>query len=601
MAGTTIYDLNIRLLMQDQATKKVTSFGDSLRKFSQSSSGATSMILGLGTALVGVFGARAGYNSLIKFNADLEQSKTTIAGMLNLTQGGEWNASWEKSVDLVGKLQIRARDSLGTTEEMVQMASMLTRPILAAGLGMADLEDISAKAVGTAAAFGQAADVAARDIEQALMGTFSARDMYARKLLEPLGYLGEEGRRRFNQLTARQRAEQLKLAFANPAIARMMAAQGKTFQGVFSTLQDNLQMTFGKVGLPLFTAITKQIGTWNGWIMDNQRNIARWGKQFSGYLIDGFSAVKGAVSWIIANREMLLTIAKAFLAFKVAQMGLRAGFGVADGLKSVLDFQKALGTATPGLMTFATKLGIATLGLGALYFGMQALADYMSAEVDKRVERRSEIGGVAADANSFFEGKTYGRSREDFLSQMLGNASRRGYTAGGGLDQKKVISDLGLDPRNLAALAHYSPGARALMGGGITMDQARLVQQGRFGAELGGDEATAIHTLSALLIANDARGRRVWEAQLAEQRKITDNTRPMALFIGQLGAGAKKGLDFLFGGDPAKRPQTNITIQHIEVKTDDPDRLSFALTEGLRDAARNPSSAKIRAKFRGLR
>jgi hypothetical protein len=57
----------------------------------------------------------------------------------------------------------------------------------------------------------------------------------------------------------------------------------------------------------------------------------------------------------------------------------------------------------------------------------------------------------------------------------------------------------------------------------------------------------------------------------------------------------------LAGGMPdkvAKRPQVNVTIQRIEIVSDDPDRFAFHLTETLRDMAANPSTSRIR---RGLR
>ncbi len=41
----------------------------------------------------------------------------------------------------------------------------------------------------------------------------------------------------------------------------------------------------------------------------------------------------------------------------------------------------------------------------------------------------------------------------------------------------------------------------------------------------------------------------------------------------------------------ADKPKVNVTIQRIEVQSDDPDRMAFGLIESFRDAAKNPSSA----------
>jgi hypothetical protein len=39
------------------------------------------------------------------------------------------------------------------------------------------------------------------------------------------------------------------------------------------------------------------------------------------------------------------------------------------------------------------------------------------------------------------------------------------------------------------------------------------------------------------------------------------------------------------------KPNVNITIQRIEVQSDDPDRYAFGLVEAFRDAVKNPSAA----------
>jgi hypothetical protein len=41
----------------------------------------------------------------------------------------------------------------------------------------------------------------------------------------------------------------------------------------------------------------------------------------------------------------------------------------------------------------------------------------------------------------------------------------------------------------------------------------------------------------------------------------------------------------------ADKPKVNVTINRIEVQSDDPDRMAFGLIESFRDAAKNPSSA----------
>ncbi len=51
------------------------------------------------------------------------------------------------------------------------------------------------------------------------------------------------------------------------------------------------------------------------------------------------------------------------------------------------------------------------------------------------------------------------------------------------------------------------------------------------------------------------------------------------------------GSDGVRGSGKAKKPSVKVTINRIEVQSDDPDRMAFGLVEAFRDAARNPSHA----------
>ena len=56
------------------------------------------------------------------------------------------------------------------------------------------------------------------------------------------------------------------------------------------------------------------------------------------------------------------------------------------------------------------------------------------------------------------------------------------------------------------------------------------------------------------------------------------------------------GVDELGKQKVAPKPNVNITIQRIEVQSDDPDRYAFGLVEAFQDAVRNPSGAAKRVK-----
>jgi hypothetical protein len=252
MANSTVYDIRLRYMLEDKATKGLNSMDRQLRKTAKSTGFLAKGFGRMAAAAGAAFGVRAAAKSLIGFNAEMEQSKIQIQGMLTL--GGKMGTAMAntKATALFKDLQMHAKASVGTTKDMVDMAAMITRPVMAAGLGMKDLGNFTAQAVVASKAFGIQSDMAARDIESAMMGQLRSVDRFSRNLLEPLGFVGEEGRKVFNELGASARAAKLKEALASPAIAEMAKQQANSFDGVLSTFQDGLQMALGAVGKPLW-------------------------------------------------------------------------------------------------------------------------------------------------------------------------------------------------------------------------------------------------------------------------------------------------------------------------------------------------------------
>jgi hypothetical protein len=76
-------------------------------------------------------------------------------------------------------------------------------------------------------------------------------------------------------MSAGQRAETLKAALMQKQLTQLAAAQGQTFNGVLSTLQDTIEQFFGKVGLPLFKAVTAELKHWNSVARREQRQGRR--------------------------------------------------------------------------------------------------------------------------------------------------------------------------------------------------------------------------------------------------------------------------------------------------------------------------------------
>jgi hypothetical protein len=364
--ATTIYDIETRYKAKDLASGTVRSMTRDVRGLSGMWDRARGSLRGFtdvwhgGQAIAA--GMRGAYDGLIGFNAGLEQSKITMAGMMRLNLGGTFESHFGRATTMVNEFQQIAKKSVGTTQDFVSMAQQITRPVAAAGLSMADLRDITKGAVIASRAFGIQAEVAALDIEQAMMGMLTKRERFARALLEPMGFTTET----FNKMDAQKRAEALKAALTQPAIAEMAAKQEKSFEGVVSTFQDNLQMAIGKVGLPLFEMLTAEIQEWNKWIDANADTIEDMGRTLGNAMAYGFGVVRDAVGFLVEHRKVFFALAKTFLAFQAGKAGVGIAKGVGGAVKSVTDFVKSLGGAKKGLLGLADSSQSAMSMLGGL-------------------------------------------------------------------------------------------------------------------------------------------------------------------------------------------------------------------------------------------
>jgi cellobiose-specific phosphotransferase system component IIB len=349
---STIYDIQLRYRMDDQASKGLDGIAGGASRANASAGMLSGTLLRLAGVAAAGFGMQSAGKALVGFNADVQDVKLQIAGMLSLTRQTDLVDEIGKADQLFANLQKRANTLPGTTAEYAHFAGMVTRGIAEAGLSMKDLENLTVNAVVAAKSLGENADVAARDIDQALRGMYRSVDPFSSKVLGSIGYGGEEGRKKYNSLSAEERASELKRGLMQKQWAQLATAKGKTFSGVLSTVQDSLQQTLGKVGLPLFEAIGAELIRWNTWAAANGDTITAWAKEAGGYLRDGFAFVKDAISFLIEHKDEIISIGKVWLAVKVAGgagsmlSGLGGGLGALKapvGLTSMKGISGLLG------------------------------------------------------------------------------------------------------------------------------------------------------------------------------------------------------------------------------------------------------------------
>lgn len=425
MASTT-YDINVRYKLEDRASKGAKSIGTEIQKTTRHGKKLLSTMKVLAAGAVVGFGLRAGKKWLIDYNSSLADTKLKMSGLIKLNLGGTWSENQAKANSLIEQFKHDAKASAGTMQDFAEFSGMIVGPALRAKMSMADLRDVTKGGVIAAKAFGIEAGMAALDIEQALAGTLSKKDRFARALLEPMGVTTEAWNAMVKE-TPGKAASALVEAFNQPALKDMAKAYETSWSGVTSTLEDNLQQTLGKVGLPLMKALTKEVKAMNSYFEKNPQKIAKFAKDFSEGLVTGFGYVKDVIKLIVDNSSTLLSIAKAFVGFKLIQ---GAGGLLAGPFDMLARHSKGMNKASKSTMSFANKATFAAnkmQAVGTVLGLVYAAATGIAALINKRQEEglKRDAGRPQAFLSSALnKNVTSGRARENF-TEYAGEGERK--------------------------------------------------------------------------------------------------------------------------------------------------------------------------------
>jgi len=647
MPASTIYDVRLRFLLEDRATRGVTGLGAAADRASRSTGLLEKSFGRLAAIGAGFLGFRAAKNALIDFNSGMEQARLKTAGLLQLNLGGDFNAHLATSNRLIAELQQRAKTSTATTAEFVGFMGEIVQPVTAAGLATKDLAEFTAQAVVAAKAFGDE-ETAAFDVQQALTKGVEIQDRFTRKLLGALKLTNEE----FNKLSQGERLATLQRALRLPAIQELAKAQESSFAGVFSTFQDNLQLFLGKVGLPLFQAITAEIQKWNAWIEANTDTINQFAQRLAGALTSAFVVVKDIAAFVVEHSDALLFAAKSLLALRLGS-AFTSSFVVlkdvaatfvehSDALlfvaKSLLALQlgRSIGAQIGNLGGSASRLtrqaggvalaaGFDRAGLGMAKFGvgmgaavgalgrfiplvglagiaLEGLFTLLSDQEEDR--RRQEERDRAAKAAAEFQ------QPEVFERLERLRALQERATRGGGPSVLPMAEQIELE-NLIKEIAPAVDGIRewnrrvvdsAVKFGIIDKNLSRI------------PESRAVEDFIAAQKFTNAEANKVRAAfaELQMATKFSANAQAdlermlRGEFIPTLLEIALGARGLLLDQRPVptaaeteaamaqKRPagaRVDVRIQKIEVQSEDPDRFVFGLVEAFRDAAKNPSSA----------
>lgn len=428
MADTTLYDVMVRYRIGDEARVKLGGIADAAAGAERSMGRLGSSMMTLGSLALGGAGLMGAKKAFIDFNSTIEQSKLTIASVDKMFSNRTFEQSTVVAEQFFDRYQVAAQKSTATTEEFLQMHSQLGPSLMRLGATQEQIFNTVKGSVIAAPTLGFRPEVAAMDIRSMLVGNVQQRDLFAKTLLDSIGV----GVEQFNEKAKRDPRYALQIvnkALTQEAIQDAASAMEGSFAGVASTLKDTLEILGGKVGKPLFSAITAELANVNKYMADNAGEIERMAKAFGGGMVEGFRTVGSFLQILAENKESLIAIAGLYAGFQGVSMASSALGGLQAALTG-LSVSASLGGAS---MASAAGAAMGVVGaLAALYVGAQALAAFLDRWQSKEVIKQGDLGAV----QSYIKG-----GRDNDAMAMYSYAKSNGLLdAVGDVDLKKAAS-----------------------------------------------------------------------------------------------------------------------------------------------------------------
>lgn len=564
--STTVYDINTRYTTEDRSSKTMLGMG-----------GAADQLWGklsrVGALLAGGWLTQKAKSSFIDFNAGLESMQAGMQANIAMNRAGvlSFDEAGTAATGMVDAFQRMAAASPATTKEFVGFADMITGPLLRAGGTIEDIKRATYGGVLGSNVFHIDAEQASRDIESVLAGTLSAKDRFARALLEPMGYTTAA----INAMDGKKRLKVLLGALENPSLIRAGQKIADTWNGQWSTLVDNIEMGLGKVGIPLFKQVTAEVKSWNTWLDRNKATVEDLGRKAGKYLVDGFHALKDGVASIVDHKDTLLQIAAGYLALK----SLTGEGGVVSAALKGTRF-----AGVPGAIGTGIGLGAAGYAVGSSGpNGSQALGVGMGVLGAAAALPGPQQPFIAGTVATLYVGKLIA----DYMTESDNAAERKrleGIGTREALNAYMKTSAMVSAPGEIYAAANDKTPLGAVAASALQDDAITLLGQVR---ELGA--ITDDLTINGAVLTSKL------EALGASADQVSDYSLKALASLSLFSPEQMRAM-FGVGAEPAAtRPSkragdVNINIARMEVASADPERFAFGLQ---RLAARHVRSRSV--------
>jgi hypothetical protein len=597
LVGSTVYDIRIDYKLDDRASK-------GLKDISKEAQNTGKHLTGLKTLVAGVAGGflvGAGAKALIGFNANLDQMRIQLGGIISMNMAMPFDKASDAAAELFDRFQEAAKKSPAMTKDYIEMANGIASAASQAGLSLNQLHDLTVGGVTASTVFGTRGDVAALDISQMLQGVVGLKDRMARSLLASQGITDHK---EFNKMDSAKRAGIVMKSLNDPRLKKAADEFGDSFSGQFSTLQDQIQITLGKVGLPLFKQITAELKSWNDWIERNPEAINKMVKDLGSGLVDGFHFLKEVVQMIVSHKDTLLMIGKIWAVNKgmgvAGDLFAAGGKGGASLLNMFTGPAGKLGATFTALNAPAESLGAGLKGaasgfvgiigavgqlagaLGLVYIAAQAFASWVDEKQTDDINKRAALAGQRNFAHRFMaaDGKVQSAADAYRLADNGLKWNQRDTMIDAQEKRKKEMFSVLMSAQEtgLIGFDNGNPVSNIDGSAGWERAKANLISMGSDAKEAG---ETLMATAKAFELATHGDtmySREDWirldpvaRAQAADEERKKREADEMA----KLG----KGMNL------------NVKIDRIEVTSDDPDRFVYGVVNAFEDAVQNPTQA----------
>ena len=555
-AITTTYDVQTRYLMQDQVSGGAQRMTTNLTAAKNASASLKTTLLGLAGAVGVGFGLHAVYEKIKSANMEMMGLQKRVTGThFAFTQWGKdvsttdrMKASMAVAAEMGEKLEGVARHLHLELDPVATIYNSMAASAGKLGMSQEDTLKLVEQLAAATRVYGSDAQTVAMTVSRALeTGGIRGVDNFAKMLRQKLN-LKEEGK----NLAPAEMLRRLSGGLGGTIEAAQMMGGG--LEGTMADLHREGDALVRTLTGPAFKSIAGMLKQWTEYSAKNREHIEAVAKEVAGSLVTGLTAVKDITIFIHDHWKALSLM---FVGMKIP--GMVAGFtgGMAGGLGGAGGAAVAGSAAGPwGAAIAASGAMLAAVIVDAIQRGNTAATE------DQRLSANYGVGVAGGTIDAFINHIEKYRSTHSEQEARLAKAFGKNQ----GIE----------DSASLGRAAEF-----------WTANQRGRMAQA-YGADIWGGASV------------DALTRAI------DNSKLVSLLQDWAPAIEAGGLDAVESLQRRFPGvmlpaGTGKKGDIKVTINRIEVVSDDPDRFAFGLDEVVRTATQRGgvSPSRIASAFGG--